>query len=314
MNNCAIVKIREKCHNDPMKKPLLLNTENLLFDRYSVRLHRDRAALVDWPKHRFLFDEVAKRLAERLLDITERFDLALDLGCRGGSFGAQLNAVKPATQVISADLSYVMIEQLETISIVADEEFLPFAPHSFDLVGSVLSLHWTNDLPGALAQIARIIKPNGLFLGALFGIDSLRELKICLAEAESEISGGVSPRVSPFTEVRDAGALLQRAGFALPVTDIDTITLKYTDAFSLMKELRGMGETNSLLSRKKSLTGQKILLRAAELYQQYFEDEDGYIPATFQIIYMTGWSPHESQQQPSKRGSGVVRLTETLGE
>ncbi|MEH6546966.1 MAG: methyltransferase domain-containing protein [Sneathiella sp.] len=297
-----------------MKKPTLLNTENLLFDRHSVRLHRDRAALIDWPKHRFLFDEVAKRLAERLLDITEQFDLALDLGCRGGSFGAQLKALKPATQVFSADLSYVMAEKAPALSVVADEELLPFAPHSFDLVGSVLSLHWTNDLPGALAQIARIIKPNGLFLGALFGIDSLRELKICLAEAESEISGGVSPRISPFTEVRDAGALLQRAGLALPVTDVDTITLKYTDAFSLMKELRGMGEANSLISRKKSLTGQKVLLRAAELYQQHFEDEDGNIPATFQIIYMTGWSPHESQQQPSKRGSGVVPLTETLGE
>lgn len=297
-----------------MKKPTLLNTENLLFDRHSVRLHRDRAALIDWPKHRFLFDEVANRLAERLLDITEQFDLALDLGCRGGSFGTQLKAAKPATQVISADLSSVMLGSAESISVVADEELLPFAPHSFDLVGSVLSLHWTNDLPGALAQIVRTIKPNGLFLGALFGIDSLRELKICLAEAESELSGGVSPRISPFTEVRDAGALLQRAGLALPVTDVDTITLKYTDAFSLMKELRGMGETNSLISRKKSMTGRKIFLRAAELYQQHFEDDDGYIPATFQIIYMTGWSPHESQQKPLKRGSGVVNLSETLGK
>jgi NADH dehydrogenase [ubiquinone] 1 alpha subcomplex assembly factor 5 len=295
-----------------MKKPVFIDPGNLLFDRRSVRFHRDRATRIDWSKHRFLFDEVAKRLAERLLDIKERFDMALDLGCRGGSLARELGTIRQVQQVFKADLSEAMIRETGSLAVVADEELLPFAANSFDLVGSVLSLHWTNDLPGSLSQIAKILKPNGLFIGALFGVESLRELRFCLAEAESEINGGVSPRISPFTEVRDAGSLLQRAGLALPVTDVDTITLKYPDAFALMKELRGMGEVNALIDRRKFFTGRRVFMRAAELYHQNYEDEDGYIPATFQIIFMTGWSPHESQQKPSRRGTGTVSLVETL--
>jgi SAM-dependent methyltransferase len=205
-----------------------------------------------------------------------------------------------------------MLDEVRRTSVVADEEFLPFKEGSFDLVGSVLGLHWTNDLPGALSQIARALKPNGLFLGALFGIESLQELKACLIEAESEVKGGVSPRVSPFTEIRDAGALLQRAGLALPVTDTDFITLKYEHPFALMHELRGMGESNSLLSRQKHFTRRRIMFRTAELYVENYADSDGLIPATFQIIYMSGWAPHESQQKPLARGSAKVSLRNHL--
>lgn len=296
-----------------MKSPNSLTPEHILFDRASVRLHRDRAAHIDWPTYSFLFEEVANRLAERLLDITSPFETALDLGCRGGEFSKKLVEMKRVKQLVKADLSYAMLAETKLNAVVADEEFLPFKARSFDLVGSVLGLHWTNDLPGALAQIAKILRPNGLFLGALFGVGSLQELKGCLSEAESEIKGGVSPRISPFTEVRDAGALLQRAGFALPVTDMDMITLKYPDPFSLMRELRGLGESNALVSRQKTFTGRKILIRAAELYTQQFADEDGRIPASFQIIYMAGWSPHDSQQKPMARGSGRHNLKDILG-
>ncbi|MEX0583216.1 MAG: methyltransferase domain-containing protein, partial [Sneathiella sp.] len=242
--------------------------------------HRRRASQLDWPRHRFLFEEVAARLAERLLDINHDFDIALDLGGRGGAFGEQLISMNKARQVIRTDICDAMLRDAKGASVVLDEEFLPFKPDTFDLVGSVLALHWTNDLPGALTQIRKILRPNGLFLGALFGIGSLQELKSCLVEAESEIKGGVSPRVSPFTEVRDAGALLQRAGLALPVTDTEMITLKYEHPFALMHELRGMGETNALMARQKNFTGRKVLLRTAELYLDRYADEDGRVPAT----------------------------------
>lgn len=289
-----------------------LPPEQILFDRALVAEHRRRAAELDWPHHRFLFNEVAERLAERLLDINHSFSLALDLGGRDGVFGEKLIAMKKADRVIRTDLTEAMLDNATNAAIVADEEFLPFKENSFDLVGSVLGLHWTNDLPGALSQAARSLKPNGLFLGALFGIESLQELKACLIEAESEITGGVSPRISPFTEIKDAGSLLQRAGLALPVTDTDLITLKYEHPFALMHELRGLGETNALISRQKHFTQRRIMLRTAELYIENYADADGRIPATFQIIYMSGWAPHESQQKPIARGSAKANLRDYL--
>ncbi len=295
-----------------MKSPSVLNPENILFDRHLVRRHRDRAAHIDWERHGFLVKEVASRLMDRLLDISESFNMALDLGCRQGEFGQLLAESGRVSTLIQADLSESMLATQAGLRVAADEEFLPFAPQSFNLVGSVLGLHWTNDLPGALVQIAKILKPNGLFLGALFGAGTLAELRWCLNEAESEIKGGVSPRVSPFTEVRDAGSLLQRAGFGLPVTDVDLITFKYQDPFSLMRELRGLGETNALISRLKQFTGRQVMMRAAELYVDRFSDADGRVPASFQIIYLAGWSPHESQQKPMARGSGTVNLKDIL--
>lgn len=289
-----------------------LPPEQILFDRALVAEHRRRAAGLNWPHHRFLFNEVAERLAERLLDINHSFSLALDLGGRDGVFGEKLIAMKKADKVIRTDLTEVMLDNRTDSAVVADEEFLPFKENSFDLIGSVLGLHWTNDLPGALSQIARSLKPNGLFLGALFGIESLQELKACLIEAESEITGGVSPRISPFTEIKDAGSLLQRADLALPVTDTDLITLKYEHPFALMHELRGLGETNALISRQKHFTQRRIMLRTAELYIENYADADGRIPATFQIIYMSGWAPHESQQKPIARGSAKANLKDYL--
>lgn len=286
-----------------------------LFDRKNVRNHRSRAARIDWAKHGFLFEEVSDRVAERLLDISRSFDVALDLGCHGGAFGQQLRNLQKVGTLISADLDgSLMGQNANGLQVMADEEFLPFAPLSFDLIGSILSLHWTNDLPGALVQLFRCLKPDGLFVGAMFGVESLQELKWCLMQAESEIRGGVSPRVSPFTEVRDAGALLQRAGFALPVTDVDMITLKYSSAFDLMKELRGMGEGNALVARQKSFTGREVMYRAAELYQEHYQDADGLIPASFQIIYLAGWSPHKNQQKPLRRGSGQMSISDALSD
>tara|TARA_E500000305_G_C3975383_1_gene214092 strand:+ start:176 stop:1078 length:903 start_codon:yes stop_codon:yes gene_type:complete len=296
-----------------MRKPTsLIDPGHILFDRRAVADHRRRAVRMDWPRYRFLFDEVAARLAERLLDINHDFELALDLGGRGGGFAEQVISLKKAQQVIRTDICAEMLRDAKDSAVVVDEEFLPFKPATFDLVGSVLALHWTNDLPGSLAQIRSILKPNGLFLGALFGIDSLQELKSCLFEAESDIKGGVSPRVSPFTEIRDAGALLQRAGLALPVTDTEMITLKYEHPFALMHELRGMGEANALMARQKNFTGRKVLMRAAELYLERYADENGRVPATFQIIYMTGWSPHDSQQKPLRRGSAHHNMSDIL--
>lgn len=296
-----------------MENSSVIAPDTHLFDRTKVRSHRSRAARIDWAKHGFLFEEVSDRVAERLLDISHTFDVALDLGCHGGAFGQQLHDLQKIGTLVSADLDGSLMEQnVKGLQVLADEEFLPFAPHSFDLIGSILSLHWTNDLPGALVQLFRCLKPDGLFVGAMFGVESLLELKWCLMQAESEIRGGVSPRVSPFTEVRDAGSLLQRAGFALPVTDVDMITLKYSSAFDLMKELRGMGEGNALVARQKSFTGRQVLYRAAALYQEHYQDADGLIPASFQIIYLAGWSPHKNQQKPSKRGSGKISISDAL--
>lgn len=196
--------------------------------------------------------------------------------------------------------------------VVADEEWLPFAGERLDLVVSALSLHWVNDLPGALIQIHRALRPDGLFLAAILGGDSLSELRQALVRAESELEGGVSPRVAPLVDIRDLGALLQRAGFALPVVDSDTITATYPDALTLMRDLRGMGESNILRARHGHFSRRATLLAAAESYRDMFGDADGRIPATFQILYLAGWSPHESQQQALRPGSGEVSLAEAL--
>lgn len=284
-----------------------------LFDRAQLRARRQRLASLDWARGRFLFEEVSDRLADRMLDVDRSFETVLDLGCHDGALGKHLNASGRVSTLVSADVSVDLLsDQMSAPRIVADEEMLPFAAQSFDLIGSVLSLHWVNDLPGSLIQIARCLKADGLFLGAMFGAETLKELKECLVAAELEVKGGISPRVSPFVDVRDAGSLLQRAGFALPVTDTDTLTFKYQNAFALMQELRAMGETNALFERPKIFTSRRILFRAAELYQEKFQDEDGLIPATFQIVYLAGWAPHDSQQQPLKRGSATASLKDVL--
>jgi SAM-dependent methyltransferase len=197
--------------------------------------------------------------------------------------------------------------------VIADEEALPFRDGSLDLVVSALALQFVNDLPGVLVQIRRALKPDGLFLAALIGGETLTELRQSFAAAESEMEGGVSPHVAPFADLRDLGALLQRAGFALPVTDTDRVTVRYDSAFALMHDLRRMGATNALLDRRRTPLRRATLTRMAEIYAQRFADNDGRVRATFEIVWLSGWAPHPDQPQPLKPGSAQVRLADALG-
>jgi SAM-dependent methyltransferase len=199
------------------------------------------------------------------------------------------------------------------LALVANEEALPFADASLDLVVSALALQTVNDLPGTLVQIRRALKPDGLLLAALLGGDTLRELRQSFAAAESEIEGGVSPRVAPFADVREIGALLQRAGFALPVTDVDRVTVRYASVLALMHDLRRMGATNVLTERRRTPLRRATLARMAEIYQRNFSDPDGRLRATFDIVWLSGWAPDASQQQPLRPGSARTRLADALG-
>ncbi len=286
-----------------------------LFDRRLLRRRRDRAA-ANLAAHDFLFAEVAERLTERLDDVTRKFPRALDLGCHGGALARALGRRGGVETLVQCDLSPAMARAAASAgrpSLAADEEALPFAPRSFDLVMSVLSLHWVNDLPGALIQIRQALKPDGLFLGALLGGETLAELRTALMEAELAEEAGASPRVSPFAEVRDAGALLQRAGFALPVADVDTIPVTYPDALALMRDLRGMGESNALVERRRTPTRRATLARAAAIYAEKFAAADGRVPATFQVITLTAWAPHPCQPKALAPGSARSRLADALG-
>jgi NADH dehydrogenase [ubiquinone] 1 alpha subcomplex assembly factor 5 len=295
-----------------------------IFDRRVLRRHRDRAA-AGIAAHDFLLREVSERLLERLDDVRRRFPLALDLGCHHGTVAENLAGRGGVECLIQADISLAMARlaaarggptptlPLATPTLVADEEALPLAPGSLDLVVSVLSLHWVNDLPGSLLQICRALRPDGLFLAAMIGGDSLRELRVALMQAESEVEGGVSPRVSPLADLRDMGALLQRAGFALPVADTDSITVTYGSALALMHDLRGMGETGIDRGRRRGMTRRETLLRAAAIYQENHADGEGRIPASFDILYLTGWAPDASQPRALRPGSASTRLAEALG-
>ena len=299
-----------------------MNESPEIFDRRVLRRHRDRAA-AGIGEHDFLLREVADRLLERLDDIRRRFPLALDLGCHHGIV-ADLLAAEAAGRggietLVQADLSPGLARlaaarpsPLATPTLSADEEALPFAEASLDLVVSVLSLHWVNDLPGSLLQIGRMLKPDGLFLAAMIGGESLKELREALLQAESEVEGGVSPRVSPFADLRDMGGLLQRAGFALPVADTDSITVTYPSALALMGDLRGMGESGADRNRRRGFTRRETLLRAAAIYQERHGDADGRIPAAFEVLYLTGWAPHAAQPKPLAPGSARTRLAEAL--
>jgi NADH dehydrogenase [ubiquinone] 1 alpha subcomplex assembly factor 5 len=277
-----------------------------IFDRRLLRDRRGRAA-GDLHAHDFLLTEIAERLADRLSDIARRFPVALDLGARDGILARTLKGRGGIETLIQSDAS------ARRGDLVADEELLPFKEQSFDAILSNLSLHWVNDLPGALAQIRSSLKPDGLFLASLFGTGTLQELRTALMEAELAETGGASPRVSPFADLRDAAGLLQRAGFALPVADADAVTVTYGDFFALLRDLRGMGETNILIDRLKRPTRRTVFARAAAIYQERFADAQGRLPATFQVLFLTGWAPDPSQQQPAKRGSGKTNLKDVLG-
>ena len=285
-----------------------------IFDRRLLRVRRDRAAR-DFGAHDFLLRAAAERLLDRLLDLNRRFGTVLDLGSRTGILaGLWPDARRPAT-LIHADLSPDMARRAggEGPALACDEEALPFAHGSLDGVVSCLSLHWANDLPGALVQIRRALRPDGLLLASVFGMGTLAELRDALAEAELELDGGISPRISPFADVRDLGGLMQRAGFALPVVDSDEITVTYESPFRLMHDLRGMAETNLVRQRLRRPSRSALFMRAAELYLQRHATDDGRVRATFRILTMTGWAPAPVQQAPLRPGSARVSLADALG-
>jgi SAM-dependent methyltransferase len=289
-------------------------SSSLIFDRALIRRHRRRAQALGAAT--FLLDRVAEELAERLSVVLRRFELAVDLGTPGEAVRARLAGLGSIGTIVAAHALAGLggaREQTNIKLIAADEEALPFANGSLDLVVSALALQWVNDLPGALVQIRRALKPDGLFLAALAGGDTLTELRQSFAEAESEIEGGVSPRVAPLADVRALGDLLRRAGFALPVADSDRYTLRYATPFALMHELRRMGAGNALIARRRTPLRRATLMRMAEIYRQRFADSDGRVRATFELVWLTGWAPHESQQQPLKPGSAQARLAEALG-
>jgi SAM-dependent methyltransferase len=279
----------------------------LVFDRQILRDHRRRAIALG--ASTFLLDRVAEDFADRLATVLRQFDRALDLGTPTDALRRVLAASDKVGTIIAADV----LAGGDTLAVVADAEALPFDDASLDLVVSALALQFVNDLPGTFIQIRRALKPDGLFLAALVGGDTLSELRQAFAAAEAEIEDGISPHVAPFADLREMGTLLQRAGFALPVTDIDRLTVRYASPFALMHDLRRMGAGNPLIERRRRPLKRATLMRMVEIYSERFSDTDGRIRATFEIVWVSGWAPHESQQQPLKPGSAQRRLADALG-
>jgi SAM-dependent methyltransferase len=282
----------------------------LIFDRPLLRERRRRARRLG--PETFLLDRVAEDFADRLAVVLRRFDLAADIGTPT----AAVRAAVARSGVVGAMVAVDSLPEGATDAawrVVADEEALPFADASLDLVVSGLALQTVNDLPGTLVQIRRALKPDGLFLAALLGGDTLSELRQSFAVAESEREGGASPRVAPFPDVREMGALLQRAGFALPVTDTDRVTVRYASPLALLRDLRRMGATNPLVERRRTPLRRATLMHAMAVYAARFADPDGRVRASFDIIWLSGWSPHASQQQPLRPGSAKARLADALG-
>jgi SAM-dependent methyltransferase len=301
----------------------------LIFDRLLLRARRRRGLRLG--PETFLIDQVADEFASRLRLVLRQFGVAADLGSPTSAVRTALLRAGGIGTMVAFD---PMIDPLPTLPstpgrvgegvagehaaitalrVVADEEVLPFADNTFDLIVSGLSLQAVNDLPGVLVQIRRALKPDGLFLAALLGGDTLAELRQGFATAESELEGGASPRVAPFLDLRDAGTLLQRAGFALPVTDVDHVIVRYATPFALLRDLRRMGATNPLVERRRVPLRRATLMRAMEVYASRFADPDGKVRASFDIIWLSGWSPHESQQRPLRPGSAKKRLADALG-
>ena len=283
-----------------------------LFDRYLLTARRRRARRIG--PATFLIDRVAEDFADRLAAVLRRFDRAADLGTptpavraaltNNGAIGTMI-AVEPAVEADEFPAA--------GLRVVADIEALPFAGGALDLVVSAFALQTVDDLPGVLIQVRRALKPDGLLLAALLGGDTLFELRESFAIAESELTGGMSPRVAPFPDLRDMGALLQRAGFALPVTDIDRVVARYASPLALMADLRRMGATNPLVERRRIPLRRAILARMLEVYADRFSDPDGKVRASFDIVWLSGWAPHESQPQPLRPGSATARLADALG-
>lgn len=284
-----------------------------LFDRALHRRRLDRAA-AGFAAAAFLKDRAAADAVERLEVIMREFPLAVDLGARDGAFARRLkdsDAAGRVGAVIETDLSAVMLKGRGGMRVALDEERLPFRAQSLDLVVSTLALHWANDLPGVLIQIRQALKPDGLFIGAILGGATCTELRQSLTAAEAELTAGAGLRIAPFADTYDAAGLLQRAGFALPVADVDRVTVRYSHPLKLIADLRAMGETNALTERAPPLS-KRVLSRACEIYQERFSGPDGKVSATFDILTLTGWAPHDSQQKPLKPGSAKARLADAL--
>jgi SAM-dependent methyltransferase len=280
-----------------------------VFDRKLLRERLTRALAAEAPD--FLMARAADDLEDRLAATKRDFARSLDLGTPTPHFARAVTATGRPPPLRAAP-TLACFAANKGAGVVADAELSPFAPQSFDLVVSGLSLQWVNDLPGAFAQIRRILAPDGLFLACLPGGASLVELRGAFAQAEEEISGGASPRVSPFVDVRDLGGLLQRAGFALPVADVDSFTLRYDSMLSLCAELRAMGAANVLTQRSRRPLRRSILMRAAQIYAERFSDPDGRVRASCELLWLSGWAPHESQQKPLQPGSAKMRLADAL--
>jgi len=272
------------------------NAAPILFDRALLRARQSRASRLD--PATFLLDRVADDMAERLQAVVRKFDRGADVGTVG-------EAVRNALSGQVGAFAHVDLPDVES-------DGLALAPESLDIAVSALALQFVNDLPGILTQIRRALKPDGLLLAAMLGGDTLTELRQSFAAAEAELESGVSPRVAPFADLRDIGALLQRAGFALPVTDVDRIVVRYDSALALMQDLRRMGATNVLVERRRTPTRRATLLRMAQVYGERFADSDGRIRATFDVIWLSGWAPHESQPKPLKPGSAKASLADAV--
>jgi SAM-dependent methyltransferase len=298
-----------------------MSASPVIFDRKLLRLRRARAAA--FGPSTFLVDRAAEDIAERLSTVLRRFDLAVDLGTPTDAVRRALAASGKVGAIVSAGADLFSLPRLwgrveegaeaKIDLVVTEEEALPFRDGALDLVVSALALQFVNDLPGTLVQIRRALKPDGLLLAALAGGDTLTELRQSFAAAEAEVEGGASPRVAPFADLRALGALLQRAGFALPVTDVERLTVRYASPIALMHDLRRMGAANALVERARRPLRRATLARMMEVYAERFADPDGRIRATFEIVWLSGWAPHESQQQPLRPGSAQRRLADALG-
>ena len=281
-----------------------------VFDLDILAARKRRALAVAEPGADFLMRNAAEDLADRLATVERRFGTSAAIYSQTAAAAATLDVSGKAGDVVRVEADAALLGGGQ--GIVAPGEALPLEPASLDLAVSLYGLHEANDLPGLLVQIRRALRPDGLFLGCMAGAGTLAELREALLAAETELYGGASPRVFPFADVRDVGALLQRAGFALPVTDIETVTVRYDTMFALMRDLRAMGATNSLLARSRRPATRALFLRAAEIYATRFSDPDGRVRATFATIWMSGWAPHESQRKPLRPGSATVPLAQAL--
>ena len=288
------------------------DTPHRIFDRALLAQRRQRVAALA-QDYDFLLARVADDLAERLAIVRRTFPLAANIGAHHGLVSRAIAGIAGVETIIDVDATPELLTRCPGLRVVADEEALPFGDASLDLVVSGLSLQLVNDLPGALVQMRRALKPDGLFLGALLGGATLRELREAWLAAEAELTGGASPRVAPFADVRDMGSLLQRAGFALPVVDSDTVKVTYADPLALMREVKAMGGSNMLSARGRVPVTRGLLLRAAEIYAERFAAADGRVPATYEILTLTAWAPDENQPKPLRPGSAQTRLADALG-